>query len=167
MRYTYLPFDRRPDDKWSDTHGQLAQPDIGAFGSNGIIGRRCDTHPPADTFSLDPQNDEFGAFPHGIDQMGKATEELQPLFGSFDPQQLVKRGAGAKGLVPARAEDDHPRVAVVACAMDLMGDRLEQTARQGIALGVMEFNGRYPVVLFGSYISFLDLLIHSDSVCEV
>src|SRR5262249_47039974 len=125
MRYTYLPLDGRTDDKGADTDGQLAQLDIRAFGRDSIIRRRYNADPATDTFSLYPQDNEFGTFSHRVDQIGEAAEKFKPLFGRFDRQQFVERGACAKGPVAARAKNDHPRVAVIARAMDLMRNRLE------------------------------------------
>src|SRR5215469_1688654 len=76
---TDFAFNSRADDERPDAQRQLAQFHIRSIGRNSIVGSSSDPYAAADAFSLDTNDNEFGAFTHGIDQMRETAEELETL----------------------------------------------------------------------------------------
>src|ERR1700722_13262906 len=134
------------DDKRADPDGQFAELYIGAVDCDGVIGRGRDADATANAFALDAGDDELGAFAQGIDEVGKAAEEDKALVGILDGHQFVEGGAGAKYFCAGGTQDNDPGLRVIAGAVDLLGKGIEQPSRQGVALGMIKFNGGDPVM---------------------
>jgi hypothetical protein len=96
--------------------------------------------------------------------MGEAAEELESLFGRFDASKLFEGGAGAKGSFSGGSQDDDMGIVVMAGAVDLMREGLQEAPGEGVALRVVEFDGHNAVMSFGLYVAVLDFSEHSDLI---
>ena len=134
-----LPLHRGTDDRWTDTDGQLTQPDLDMIHGQAVVRCRGQAHAAADTVPMHPGEDEFGASPHGVDDIRETGEEGLPVFLRADGRELVERGAATENLAHA-AQDDDPYVGVMPGSVDGPRQFLQKVCRQRVALGVMELD---------------------------
>ena len=74
--------------------------------------------------------------------------------------QFVEGGAGAKCFCAGGTQDNDPGMRVIAGAVDLVGEGIEQAPGQGIALGMIKFDCGDPVVGLRSDMTLADLSKH-------
>src|SRR5664280_579791 len=82
--------------KGADSYGKFTQFHIGFFYCNCIITCGNKTYSATNRFALNATNDEFTAFAHSIDYIGKSFKEMQPFFFILNCNQFIKTCSGTK-----------------------------------------------------------------------
>jgi hypothetical protein len=86
--------------------------------SETVVYARSQSDTAAYRFAVYAADDEFGAFTHGIDDMGKSTEKTGTSFEVFNSHELIEAGSCAKGFLPFTAQYDNYRCGVSTYACD-------------------------------------------------